>query len=346
MSLKVLQHELGLDIEPPESFDHTIYRKLYLQNQRYFDEGTEQIDPKYIMYHHYLNYGKSFGHACNHNIIVYYHIPKCGGTSIHYGTILPNLYRQYHNDKYYIYNIDWTNKGTKLLTTISYAEESEVFDLLCATPVKDSHNKYLKHISVDINTKHDFLFNKSNLLCLIINAAGFKDKDLYIEKFIGSKKKYDQYLLLRDPVDLQMSIFYYLRDIGTWEKTYGKFNKKMSFRDYINHSNKYVNNWLIRQFSQLSDNDIVTGIDYAICKRELQTFTKIGFIELFDKFINYLHREYNWDNSNSSASIKLNKNSVSNKQSLSLSDQKLLNNLVYYEQQIYDYFFTNRTIDV
>lgn len=344
MSVKVLQHELGLDIEPPESFDHTTYRELYLQNESYFHEGTELIDPKYIMYHHYLNYGKSYGHSCNHNIIVFFHIPKCGGTSIHYGIILPNLFRQYHTDKYYLYNINWIDQTSKrnLFSTISYTENPELLSILKKEDTILNKKLYLKQTSINLNdTNLDLVFKYSTLLSIIFNAGGFQDSDVYLQELISrsNKKIYDKYIILREPQSFYESIFYYLRDVGTWEKTYGEFSSDMSFKQYIKHPDNYINNWLIRHMTKITDSEMVTDEHIDICIQKLMSFTKIGFLEYFDSFVSYLCKKYNWQLDDNST-INLNKNIISKKEKLSEEDRLLLQNKLYYDKEVYGFFLS------
>lgn len=343
MNLSELQKDLGLDVKPPESFDPLVYENLYVNNVLYFNEYKHIIPHKYLMYHHYLNYGKSYGHSCNHNIIVFFHIPKCGGTYMHYGTILPNLFRQYHNNKYYIYNINWIDRSStkNLFSTISYTENPELLNMLKNQDSTMSKQPYLKQATINFSYKNlDLVFKYSQLLCIIFNAGGFQNSDLYLQELIDRShiKRYNKYTILREPQSLYESMFYYLRDVGSWEKTYGKFDKNMTFAEYIRHPDNYIDNWLIRQFAKLSDNDIITKRDMEICQQELETFTNIGFLELLNKFTNYLYQKYNWNNNNPSASVKLNKNSVSTKETLTTDDLILLNEQLKYEKYIYNYF--------
>lgn len=336
-----LKDHLGLNFEPPPCFDPDIYEQLYLSKHKYFTQYNNIIDKKYFIYHHYIKYGKSSGFSCNHDLIVYYHSPKCAGTSIIYGTILPNLYRQYHCKQNYIYCINWIDSNSySLFTTISYSDNMSLLEKMPFNTEFIRKNPYLKKGSLTLNSNNiDILKTCSKLLCIIINSKGFKDRNTYIRACILSEnQKYDQYLLLRDPKKLQSSIFYYLRDVGFWEKTYGKFDKEMSFSDYINSSDSYIGHWLIRQILNLSDNDIVTSKHVELCKQELEKFTKIGFVELLDDFIDYLHNKYNWFQPRDQTDSKFNKNIKSKPDTLSEKDNLLLNMKLYFDQQLYDYF--------
>lgn len=342
VSVDILKKRLGLDIYPPDSFDGDVYRKLYISTESYFGDYDKIIDYKYIAYHHYLNHGKQYGHSCDHDPFIFYHIPKCGGTSVHYGIILPNLYRQYTCEKNYIYQIHWLdNNGSNLFTTISYSSYPYIELNTIYEETTDTNNKFLKTYHVKLYDKNiEYIIQYSKILCIIINARGFIDRHKYIKYFICDKNKsINQYLILREPVSLQESTFYYLRDIGTWEKTYGEFNKNMSFRDYINSPNNYVNNWLIRQFSNVSDDMIITDEHFQVCKEELKKITKIGFLEKFDSFKDYLYDRYNWINDSESCELKFNKNNKSKKEKLSEDDINALNNKLFFDKKLYNYFF-------
>jgi hypothetical protein len=346
LNLGEFKKQLQMDIEPPESFDPTIYKKLYLSNDLYFDSYNDAISLKQLMYHHYLNYGKAFGHSCDHDMMVFFHIPKCGGTSLHYGTLLPSLYAQYHCNKNYIYSIDWMDgDGRSLFSTISYSDNDRLkfntqeFRNTSNFTAKRYNQGYLKRITTELNdTNLNLMLNHSALLCVIINAAGFQEYKKHLKNLISADQRYNKYIILREPIDLQMSIFYYLRDVGQWELTYGKFPKHMSFSEYIRHPDNYVNSWLIRIMALLTDQDIPNNEHAEICKQELNTFHKIGFLSYFNNFIDYLNTKYNWTPHTEASEIQSNKNTISKKEKLNDDDLALLQDKLYYEQKIYNHF--------
>lgn len=132
----------------PKSFDYKTYKNLYLSSEKYYDD----IEEKNIVYNHYLNYGKQYGHSCNHNVIIFYHAPKCGGTSIHHGIILPNLFKQYNCNKNYIYNISWINEQSlTLFSTIVYTDKEIPFQEIVQTHHNDATPEYFRSITIEFN---------------------------------------------------------------------------------------------------------------------------------------------------------------------------------------------------
>jgi hypothetical protein len=340
LNLNELKKQFHIDVEPPESFNPIVYKKLYLPNDPYFDSYNHIIGLKNLMYHHYLNYGKDFGHSCDHDVMVFFHVPKCGGTSLHYGTLLPSFYRQYHCKKNYIYNIDWMDKNNRnLFATISYSDNDSISSIFNKSYNEKQNQGYLRRMTTELNeTNLGVLLNNSKLLCIIFNAAGFQEHKKYLQNLIPVNQRHNKYIILREPIDLQMSTFYYLRDIGQWERTYGKFPKDMSFSEYIRHPDNYVNNWLIHKLAQLADEDIINDEHAEICKQELNSFHKIGFLAHFDNFIEYLYTKYNWMPHNPASTIHANKNDISKKEKLNEDDLALLQHKLSYEQEIYNHF--------
>lgn len=178
------------------------------------------------------------------------------------------------------------------------------------------------------------------MLSIIIKAAGFKNSEEYIRILIPQNSRLsDKYTVLREPDSLQESIFYYLRDLGKWEKTYGHFNESMSYSKYIRCPNNLVHwNWLIRQMAQISEQDKIEESHAQLCINKLSEFSQIGFIEYFDDLIKFLCKEYNWNLDDNMLNIKLNENTISTKESLSEEDKVFLNNKLYYDKKVY-YFF-------
>lgn len=325
--------------DPPESFNHKVYKDLYLSNKNYHEK--QQI------YNHYLSYGKQHGHACNHNLIIFYHSPKCAGTSLHYGLILPSLFKQYSCNNNYVYNINWIDEQSllTLFTTINYTSIEIPFQNIVQIHHSNTQDHF-RSITVKLNqTNTNILLNQSKLLSIIIKSPGFKNSEEYIKILTQDINFYDKYIVLREPHSLQESIFYYLRDVGVWERTHGKFDKTTSYREYIRCEPNLVHwNWLIRQMAQIIEQEKINKCHADLCIEKLSKFSQIGFLEHFDSFVGYLCEKYNWHLDDNST-INLNKNTISKKESLSEEDNLFLQNKLYYDKEVYDFFLSKYKLD-
>lgn len=330
---------LNLSIEIPESFDADLYSKLYHQANDYFFDDAPVLDHPYRMYHHYLSYGKQDGYSCNHDTVpIFYHIPKCGGTSIHYGLMIPSLFHQYSNMKK-LFNLNFidSSNNKNIFSIICYiytdAEFEQLFPLLTTNVIGNNSNGYDANIPYESDTL-TMIKNHFNILALVINPAGFPEAEQYIDSIIT--KKYETYIILRQSLSWHQSFFYYLRDIGTWEHTSHVFDKNMSFADYI-HSDSFTDSWLIRNLVH-TDKEI-TEKEYELCKNKLEKFTHIGFLEKFKDTQDILSQKYNWCVEPKDANKKHNSNSMSKYEGIGPLELYKLNQQTVYDNKLYEYFY-------
>lgn len=338
-NLSELMLSLGMETKPPASFNVDMYERLYLNGHQYFNEYRDTIPKSHIIYHHYLNYGKSGGYAVNYDVIVFYHIPKCGGTTVHSGLMLPNLFRQYYLNTNYIYQISWIdNNQTTLFITIAYSDNLALLkELSLSTDTTHPiYNIYLQH-----NTKNLKIFHKyCHVLAITIKSAGFRRHSQYITDIVqhNTNRQYEQYTLLREPISLQSSTFYYLRDVGNWEKTHGIFDNGITFKEYINASEQLIKNWLIINLLNLPNDYTLTIGDAYSCIEKLEKFKLVGNLETFDNFANYLFNKYNWIDMRSDQLHHINKNTVSKKDKISDKNITKLKKQLKYDYFVYNHF--------
>ena len=279
-------------------------------------------------------------------IPVSYHIPRCAGTFINFKVMHPSLVQQHEKYRWALrkqkkrvphkqfYRID-LNLDNSLdfpgEITFFIAFDNENLDL----PGEESSvriedfKKYLKQDLIRIRG-------------IVINPVsnGILPHFSLIEEICNIVSCEPCYFtILRKPFGWHQSMFYYLRDVGVWEPTHGKF-KGMSFSDYIN-SEFLPDSWLIRNLIGLRDDHAIISKEYDETIQLLYKF-KIGFFENLPKFLKELKEEFGFSVHDIETENDLtNKNKISRKEDiseLSENDLKVFNERVKYDIMLYDYF--------
>jgi hypothetical protein len=145
--------------------------------------------------------------------------------------------------------------------------------------------------------------------------------------------------LLRRPLARYESEFYYLRDMGTWEPTYGRFGG-MTFEEYV-RSDKFEDNWLVRRLNDiLSPGISVTEAHAAQAIATLERCTLLGFLEEIAAFT--LACEENFGYTPPIDAHIRNKNTVSTKDPISDAVQAYFNDRCQYDNLVYEHFWSRR----
>lgn len=281
-------------------------------------------------------------------IPVFYHIPRCAGTYILSHLMNPWLH-DFHKMK--VREANQKNKPAKRsycklhlnpddslkfpgnIGIIASADENKLsLPGLVSSMSLDDFKKYLRGDLLEVRG-------------VVINPLKGDTRKILdiVEEIcqIASSEPY-YFTILRKPLDWHRSIFYYLRDIGTWEPTYGRFDG-MSFSDYIN--SKYLtDSWIIRNILGLPEDKQITDVEYNKAIRVLSRFN-IGFFDEMPKFLKRLKEEFGFlvhgvDTNEDS----INKNKLSSKEDVSeLSEQdiKTFNERTKYDRMLYDHFKLN-----
>lgn len=340
-SLKILNLD-GI----PSTFSGEKYIELYPKTKDYFNNTGFDLDISCKMYHHYLQYGKIAGYAVDHTSVpVFYHIPRCGGTTLHYSMILPNLYNQYSIHKTNkLYNINFIDESTRynLFSLICYSKPNCSIEKLLYDITKYNNDMNIDLANIIYSDNNILTIkNNMNILSIIINSKGFSQSDYILNQMLDSTNK-DLYIILRDPLEWHLSLFYYLRDMGTWEEDSAMYTKDMKFSDYI-YSDifKQNNNWLIKTLLNMSDDSTVNHKEVDLCIQKLSQFTCVGFLNKFNNFTTTLFAKYNWLHLDDSDHIKYNANNISHHEKLISQDLYYIIEKLNYENVLYRYFYNN-----
>jgi hypothetical protein len=260
-------------------------------------------------------------------IPVFYHKPKCCGTLIQYPIMMKNLRKK-----------ALVEFGAQLLHT-SIIENNRTVASFFSYATSDLGPYKMEDIKQTYYLKISFeelenIIHKTHVLSLVISPAGFKNHHKY-EDAICKGEPLERITVLRDPIDAQQSLFYYLRDFGNWERNFGMF-EGMTFGEYIN-SDKISDSWLIRNITGIPDEKPITEDDYYECKNFLSSFAIIGFKERFNDFLKEIDGRYQWKyEMNEEFS---NTNNISSRISISDNDLEKFNKITHYDKKIYDHFY-------
>lgn len=328
-----------------DDFNSDLYAKCYPETLDYFYSVDCPISIKNRLYHHYLHHGQKKFYAKTDSLPIFYHIPKCGGTSIHHGLILPNLRHQYRQNLFHtLYDIHIKDPGKKtyMIDVICYSIDSlNINKLNSYTEISYDQTLDIRHIDISYDEFIAYLNNNIYILSIIINSTGFLNFQKYLDNILNqSSRQINKYIVLRNPISWHQSIFYYLRDVGKWEYTSSMFSKDMSFNDYV-WSNLISDSWIIRNFTGLNDWQPITPIEFELCKNILNNFKHVGFLEKFQEFTTQLSSDYNWQVFDT-VHLQYNVNNKSEYEEITPSEKQRLEEISYYDKMLYEYFFNKQ----
>ena len=178
---------------------------------------------------------------------VFFHVPKCAGTYVNniLSLILTRFVLGVNNIKYIIVQQD----------------EYTFYRLVC-TVDKPLNNKYKKQDRWTYFVDYDDLdIDDLNLYFVEVCAKGFSDYKNYIYKRLPIDVTPYEFIILRNPYSLAVSLFNYLTsEVSNHEPTGTsiEFNK---FEDYLN-SNRLQGSWLLHNLLNIPDPVPITIDDF------------------------------------------------------------------------------------
>jgi len=279
-------------------------------------------------------------------IPVFYHVPRCAGTFIAEQVMWPSLVKEHRENnkklkqenkpikysKIHRFDLD-LNDSLKFPGDVSFSVSLDHEKLTFPTHESAVTAKNLKEY-----LKKDWIYIRGIVINPVSN--GIMPYFSLIEEICQNASCEPYYFtVLRKPFDWHQSMFYYLRDVGTWEPTHGRFTG-MSFSDYIN-SDLISDSWIIRNLTGLPDNKSITKKEYDEVVQLLSRFT-IGFLDDMPTLLGKLREEFGFLVHDVETEEDLtNKNKISRKEhisELSGQDIKTFNERTEYDTMLYDHF--------
>jgi len=275
---------------------------------------------------------------------VFFHIPRCAGTYIYENVLCSGLLGQHREEIKVLLKERKSVKYSKFCRfDLSFDNPlqfpGEISCLASLDLSKMSLPAFESAVSVD-HLKEYLRKDWLKLRGFVINpiVGDFKQKFSLVEDLCQmSAGKPHYFTVLRKSFDWHRSMFYYLRDVGVWEPTYGCYTG-MSFVEYIN-SKHMADSWVIRVLTGLSDDVPITDMQYEETVKILSTFT-IGFFDNMQDFLEVLNKRFRWQ---SKSDFKNNRNESKASEKLSVGDipesaLKIFNERVKYEMKLYEHF--------
>lgn len=192
------------------------------------------------------------------------------------------------------------------------------------------------HYIIELDDVGQMGFEKLKLFTIVIEADGFKFHNEILNNFSGYDCK--KFILLRDPIKRMISFFNYITsDLAKHEPTYGIIPNTLS--DYIN-SHFIEDSWLIRQFTNVSDNEAINDNHYNETLNELNCFD-IADVKDTEDLIRDVYRKYldlklPPEDRKALAKDLTSNRSKKNNHSLSNRDLEIVNERMKYEIKLYN----------
>lgn len=266
------------------------------------------------------------------NSIAFMHIPKAAGTFFFNSVLLPYWYRSsLHNS-----NNSFTNFKV-------YDGDVACFSLIAAT---EGIELPYRNITT---SQHISLGDLTELNHKIKEIIGFKvfsttKLELYLPEIEKLKPDIDYLTILRSPLLREQSLFYYLKDKGTWEKTYNRLESCYDFNDFL-LSDKVSSNWLTRWFAGNVRKKEIKECDYERALKQLSKCKIIGFADSkaeVAKAVKAFSSKYGYTSACSvykkTPEWMFNRNDISTKIAVTDEAVQRFNELNYWDNKLFNHF--------
>lgn len=208
---------------------------------------------------------------------VFVHLPKCGGTYFYLNYFLPNLLRAYVQNGYDGIPVSYAltdSQNRTVLRVITAMQEPPIetftFDAI-KIPIEVFKQKKAKG-KVGPIVGFGLVANSPTQASLDLMHSWCPDNLEFI-------------LLLRDPLRREESLFYYLRDVATWENTYDPEFKTMTFEQYLD-SDHLEPDWVVRRLvDKLDYEKTLTEQDFEKAAAFVDRCTIVGFQHKYEQFV-------------------------------------------------------------
>ena len=271
---------------------------------------------------------------------VFLHFPKCGGTHFYERCMSANIRRitQQEYEQFPTMSVQLTDDHENIVLVALAAGPT-----LKAPPESDGATPVASTITVPLREFLQDVYRNN-----VKNIFGFRltsnsDYEAHWSLVLRLATKVPTYLtMLRRPIDRYQSEFYYLRDVGEWEPTYGLYSG-MTFEQYV-RSDEMLDNWIVRRLNNIMHRGIeVTDLHLRRAIVMLEKCSVLGFIEESEAFIATCADNFGFvDPRRLPTDPFFNQNDVSAKLPVSEELRTYFSSVCKYDEQLYEHFWEQR----
>lgn len=127
----------------------------------------------------------------------------------------------------------------------------------------------------------------SNMVDVIVSNYFLSGSALFTDLHYGKT-----FAILRHPVDLALSLFYYRRK-ASWERSYRNDWMKVTFEDYIS-SDDYMDSWMVRQLTGTMPWVELDETHLERAKTLVRRKILIGIVDQMDETVRQLKAHFGW----------------------------------------------------
>ena len=277
------------------------------------------------------------------NLPIFYHIPKNAGTYVlswfyvllrYWRSIVVNESREFNENSTMMLTI---TDNSNIVLRIA------ILDIECR--MQATNKQILQHIGgknykIEFKYINDQFLQDLILLGIIVEPLGFTQHRFYLKPFVCNKNT-KNFLIIREPFERCCSMFHYIKSGSSNHEVHYESIHESTLEDYI-CSKQLEDSWLIREFSNISNTQIITLTNLISTIDVLNSFTihDISQADLLVKEIFQFSLGINTDSIPDYLKTNLNLNSTPYEKitfsQLSKETQTIFNTRTYMEQILYN----------